>query len=39
MLNRMKSARGAARYIGRYLARPAVAKYKILSYDGENVTF
>ena len=37
--SRMKSARGAARYIGRYLARPAIAEYKILSYDGENVTF
>ncbi|WP_297430459.1 transposase [Clostridium sp.] len=31
--SRMKSARGAARYIGRYLARPAIAEYKILSYD------
>ena len=37
--SRMKSARGAARYIGRYLARPAIAEYRILSYDGRNVTF
>ena len=37
--SRMKSARGAARYIWIYLARPAIAECKILSYDGENVTF
>ncbi len=37
--SRMKSARGAARYIGRYLARPAIAEYRIISYDGEKVTF
>ena len=36
---RMKSAIGAARYIGRYLARPAIAEYRITNYDGENVTF
>lgn len=36
---RMKSAKGAARYIGRYLARPAIAEYRITGYDGENVTF
>ena len=35
--SRMKSARCVARYIGRYLARPAIAEYRILSYDGENV--
>lgn len=37
--SRMKSAIGAARYIGRYLARPAIAEYRIIGYDGENVTF
>ena len=37
--SRMKSARGAARYICRYLARPAIAEYRIISYDGKNVTF
>lgn len=36
---RMKDARGAARYIGRYLARPAIAEYRILNYDGERVNF
>lgn len=36
---RMKDARGAARYIGRYLARPALAEYRILNYDGEKVHF
>jgi len=37
--SRMKSAKGAARYIGRYLARPAIAEYRIISYDGKKVTF
>lgn len=36
---RMRSAKGCARYIGRYLARPAVAEYRIASYDGEMVHF
>lgn len=36
---KMRDARGAARYIGRYLARPAIAEYRILSYDGERVRF
>lgn len=36
---KMTSARGAARYIGRYMARPALAEYKIISYDGRMVTF
>ncbi len=36
---RMKDARGAARYIGRYLARPAIAEYRIVSYDGKEVHF
>lgn len=37
--SRMTDAKGAARYIGRYLARPAIAEYRILSYDGEMVRF
>jgi len=36
---RMKNAKGAAKYIGRYLARPAIAEYRIVSYDGERVHF
>jgi hypothetical protein len=36
---KMKGAKGAAKYIGRYLARPAVAEYRIEEYDGRNVRF
>lgn len=36
---RMRDARGAAQYIGRYLARPAIAEYRIISYDGKKVKF
>jgi hypothetical protein len=36
---RMRSAVGCVRYIGRYLARPAVAEYRIESYDGQMVHF
>jgi hypothetical protein len=35
----MNNARGAAKYIGRYLARPAIAEYRILEYDGKKVKF
>ena len=28
-----------ARYIGRYLARPAIAEYRIIKYDRKKVTF
>ena len=35
----MTSSRYAARYIGRYIARPALAEHKITSYDGQWVTF
>ena len=35
----MTSSRYAARYIGRYIARPALAEHKITSYDGQGVTF
>lgn len=37
--SRMYSAKKAARYIGRYLARPVIAEYRIIRYDGKNVTF
>ena len=36
---KMTSARFAARYIGRYMARPALAEYRIIRYDRETVTF
>lgn len=36
---RMRDARGAAGYIGRYLARPAIAEYRIINYDGQRVRF
>jgi hypothetical protein len=35
----MNSARHAARYIGRYMARPALVEHKIKEYDGVMVTF
>lgn len=36
---KMKNAKGAAKYIGRYLSRPAIAEHRILGYDREHVTF
>ena len=36
---KMTSARYAARYIGRYMARPALAEYRIVRYEGNTVTF
>jgi len=36
---RMRSARHAAKYVGRYLARPSIAEYRILEYDGEMVRY
>lgn len=36
---RMKDAQGAARYIGRYLARPVIAEYRITRFDGKMVDF
>jgi len=35
----MKDARGAAKYVGRYMGRPAIAESRIIKYDGEKVTF
>lgn len=37
--SQMTSSRYAARYLGRYMARPALAEHKITSYDGQGVTF
>lgn len=36
---KMDGAKRAAQYIGRYLARPAIAEYRIISYDGKMVKF
>ena len=36
---KMTSVRYATRYLGRYLARPALAEYRIVHYDGQKVTF
>ena len=35
----IKSARTAAKYVGRYVGRHAIAESRILKYDGENVTY
>jgi hypothetical protein len=37
--NRMRNAKGAAQYIGRYVSRPAMAESRIKGYDGKNVEF
>src|SRR5699024_4280717 len=36
---KMKDAKKAAKYIGRYLARPAIAEYRIVKYEGDWVYF
>jgi hypothetical protein len=36
---KMDNAKKAAQYIGRYLARPAIAEYRITKYDGKVVKF
>ena len=36
---RMFNAKGAVRYIGRYVSRPAIAESRIKGYDGKEVTF
>lgn len=36
---KIKNAKGVAKYIGRYLARPAIAEYRIEKYDGEWVHY
>ena len=35
----IKSAKIAAKYVGRYVGRPAIAESRILDYDGINVTY
>ncbi len=35
----MDDPRKAAKYVGRYIARPAIAESRIQGYDGETVTF
>ena len=37
--SQMTSSRYAARYIGRYMARPALAEHKVTGYNGQWVTF
>ncbi len=37
--SQMTSSRYAARYLGRYIARPALAEHKLTGYDGQWVTF
>lgn len=37
--NEVKDSKGAAKYIGRYTGRPAIAESRIIKYDGKNVTF
>ena len=35
----IKSAKIAAKYVGRYVGRPAISESRILKYDGKNVTY
>lgn len=35
----LKNAKEGAKYVGRYLGKPAIAEYRIMEYDGEKVTF
>ena len=37
--NEVKDSKGAAKYIGRYTGRPAIAESRIIKYDGKKVTF
>lgn len=37
--NRMRNAKGAAQYIGRYVSRPAIAESRVENYDGKEVRF
>ncbi|UFT98462.1 transposase [Radiobacillus kanasensis] len=36
---KMTNAKAVAKYIGRYLARPAIAEYRIEEYDGKSVHY
>jgi len=35
----IKTAKGAAKYVGRYTGRPAIAESRIIKYDGKKVVF
>ena len=35
----IKNSKGAIKYVGRYTGRPAIANSRIVSYDGEQVTY
>lgn len=37
--SKISNNKNIAKYIGRYLSRPAIAEYKIISFDEQNVTF
>jgi len=37
--SRMDDAQKAAKYVGRYIARPAISESRIQGYDGQTVTF
>jgi hypothetical protein len=37
--NKMDDPRKAAKYVGRYIAKPAIAESRIQGYDGKTVTF
>lgn len=37
--NRIRDSRGAAKYIGRYMSRPAIAESRIIAWNSEEVTF
>ena len=36
---KIKNAKGVTKYIGRYLARPAIAEYRVENYDGRTVHY
>lgn len=36
---RIKNGKGSIKYVGRYTGRPAIADSRIISYDGETVTY
>ena len=37
--SKVRNEKAATNYVGRYTGRPAIADSRIISYDGENVTF
>jgi hypothetical protein len=38
-MSKMDDAQKAAKYVGRYIARPAIAESRIQGYDGKTVAF